>query len=79
MEERTYYQRHREQLLNYYKEKYRKEHPRKYKKYFLVIAPDGTEYRFERNKDLSKFLGYDTSHIERVQGKLGYRIQRVYE
>lgn len=73
-----YYLKNREKLLNYQKEKYAKEHKRKYKRYYLVIAPDGTEYQFERTKDLSKFFGCSADHIERLHGKFGYKVQKVY-
>lgn len=78
---KKYYQKNRITMIEKQKERYAKKNPRKYKKYYLVVSHDGTEYKFERGKDLAEFFGYSVStvtHVERLQGKFGYTIQKVY-
>lgn len=76
-----YYIKNRQKIIEKSKKYYADRHQRKNRRYVHVIAPDGKEFWFEKNKDIAAFFGYSmttVNHLHRLQGKYGYKIEKLY-
>lgn len=81
LKKRQYYIKNKEQILKKARERYAKEHPRKYARCYQITTPDNVVIYKDTFIEVSEFFGYSEPKVKKLwkeNALFGYEVKKIF-